>query len=92
MDIVMVSEVSSAVEVSLLVFLFIFQVYFLGKLFSCADAELLRKYRLLGPFALAVPGVLEPGGAKFLLAFLAVSAALFLFILYIFQFSEPVLS
>ena len=88
----MVSEVPYAVEVSLLIFLFIFQVYFLGKLFSSADAELLRKYRLLGPFALAVPGVLKPGGAKFLLAFLAVSAVLLLFIFYIFQFSEPVLS
>jgi len=92
MDAVMVSEVPYAVEVSLLIFLFISQVYFLGKLFSCADAELLGKYRMLGPFALIIPGVLRSGGAKFLLAFLAVSAALLLFIFYIFEFGEPVLS
>ena len=61
-------------------------MYCLAKLFSYTDEDYLGKYRLLGPFALIVPGVLKPGGAKYLMGFLVVTAALFLFALYAFEF------
>ena len=76
------------VEVLLLVFLFVCQVYFLGKLFSYSDPELLGRYRLLGPFAFAIPGVLKSGGAKYLLASLVTMAALFVFALFLFEFGS----
>ena len=71
-------------EVLLLIFLFLCQVYFLGKLFSYSDPELLSRYRFLGPFAFAIPGVLKPGGTKFILASLITFAALFAFSLLFF--------
>ena len=80
-------DVFHTVEVLLLIFLFSCQVYFLGKLFSYSDPELLSRYRFLGPFAFAVPGVLKPGGTKFLLATLFTFAALFAFSLYFFELS-----
>jgi hypothetical protein len=82
------SDLSQSVEVSLLICFFITLVYFLAKLFSYTDEKYLRKYRLLGPFALIVPGVLKPGGFKFLLGFLIIAAALFLFVLSIFEFDR----
>ena len=81
-------DISYSVEVSLLISLFVTQVYFLAKLFSYTDDECLGKYRLLGPFAYIVPGVLKSGGIKFLLGFLVATAALFLFALYVFEFEK----
>ena len=80
----MESDITHTFEVSLLIFLFFCQVYFLGKLFSYADPELLGRYRFLGPFAFAIPGVLKSGGTKFLLASLVTLAALFAFALLFF--------
>jgi hypothetical protein len=82
------SDISHSVEVSLLICLFLTQVYFLVKLFTYADEECLGKYRFLGPFAFIVPGVLKPGGSKFLIGFLITAAVLFLFVLSVFEFDK----
>jgi hypothetical protein len=82
------SDISHSVEVSLLICLFLTQVYFLVKLFSYADEEYLRKYRFLGPFAFIVPGVIKPGGSKFLLCFLITTTAIFMFALLVFEFDK----
>ena len=72
--------------------LFGFQVYSLAKLFSHIDAESFNKYRLLGPFALLISGVLKRGGMLFLMSFILASATLFLLGLFFFEFGDLVLS
>ena len=72
--------------------LFGFQVYSLAKLFSFIDAELFNRYRLLGPFALLISGVLKPGGTFFLMSFLLSTATLFLLSIFFFEFGELLLS
>jgi hypothetical protein len=71
--------------------LFGFQVYSLAKLFSLIDDEAFNRYRLLGPFALLISGVLKPGGMRFLVSFLLVTATLFLLGLFFFEFGGLVL-
>jgi hypothetical protein len=73
---------------TLLVILFVSQVYFFFKMLAKTDADLMHRYRFFGPFAFAIPGVLKPGGIKFLLAFLGVSAVLFSFAMYLFDFAD----
>ena len=68
--------------------LFCFQVYCLANLFSCIDSDLFHKYRLLGPFALLIPGVLKPGGMLFLLFFFLATTLLFLVGMLFFEFDE----
>ncbi|MDB4542713.1 hypothetical protein N9241_00570 [bacterium] len=68
--------------------LFGFQVYCLANLFSYIDSDLFSKYRLLGPFALLIPGVLKPGGRFFLLVFLLATTSLLLAGMLFFEFDE----
>ena len=72
--------------------LFGFQVYSLAKLFSLIDDEAFNRYRLLGPFALLMSGVLKPGGIRFLVSFLLATATLFLLGLLSFEIGDHVLS
>ena len=72
--------------------LFGFQVYSLAKLFSLIDDEAFNRYRLLGPFALLMSGVLKPGGIRFLVSFLLATATLFLLGLLFFEIGDQVLS
>ena len=48
------------------------------------------KYRFLGPFALLIPGVLKPGGSKYVLATACGAAVLFATGLYVFEMAELV--
>jgi len=72
-------DIPFAVEVSLLIALFIFQVWSIAKVFSYTDAKLLLKYRFYGPLAYLIPGVLKRGGTRFLWAFLIATAAILCF-------------
>ena len=47
------------------------------QLFSRVDPVLITKYRWLGPFALLLPGVLQEGGIKYLVATACGAVALF---------------
>ena len=82
----MIVELQEGFKIVLFVLLLVAQIYCLGKLFSYIDAELFSKYRLLGPFALAIPGVLKPGGIQVLLALVLATSCVFAFGLYLFQF------
>jgi hypothetical protein len=62
---------------ALFVVLLLLQIYFMLKLFSYIDPELVTKYRFLGLFALLKPGVLRSGGVKFLLATICCACLLF---------------
>jgi hypothetical protein len=87
---VFIAMPDSAFILSFLI-LFGFQVYSLAKLFSMIDDEAFNRYRLLGPFALLMSGVLKPGGIRFLVSFLLATATLFLLGLYFFEFGDLVL-
>ena len=75
-----------------MIFIFVFltlfslQVYCLARIFSCIDSDLFGRYRLLGPFALFIPGVLKPGGKFFLLVFFSATTLLLLSGMLFFEF------
>ena len=61
------------------------------KMSSYIDRVVYWKYRLLGPFALLVPGVLKPGGSRYVLATAVGAIALFGLGLYVFEMGDLVL-
>ena len=61
-------------------------VYCMMRVFTFIDPERFQKNRLLGLFALLIPGVLKEGGATAFLTMIAVAIATFLFGLYLFEF------
>ena len=74
----------------LLLVLFVAEVYLIMKMSSYVDPLNYSKYRLLGPFALLIPGVLKPGGSKYVLATACGAAVLFATGLYVFEMTELV--
>jgi hypothetical protein len=84
----MLDGFSEKTLVSIFVILFVAGVYFMGKLFSCANEQVMTKYRFLGPWALMIPGALNRRGWVYLLAFLGVMAALFFLSMHMFDFDE----
>ena len=74
----------------LLLVLFVAEVYLIMKMSSYVDPLNYSKYRLLGPFALLIPGVLKPGGSKYVLATACGAAVLFATGLYVFEMAELV--
>ena len=74
----------------LLLVLFVAEVYLIMKMSSYVDPINYSKYRLLGPFALLIPGVLKPGGSKYVLATACGAAVLFATGLYVFEMAELV--
>ena len=74
----------------LLLVLFVAEVYLIMKMSSYVDPINYSKYRLLGPFALLIPGVLKPGGSKYVLATACGAAVLFATGLYVFEMTELV--
>jgi hypothetical protein len=74
----------------LLLVLFVAEVYLIMKMSSYVDPINYAKYRLLGPFALLIPGVLKPGGSKYVLATACGAAVLFATGLYVFEMTELV--
>ena len=75
----------------LLILLFFLELYLFMKMSSYIDPEVYWKYRLLGPFALLVPGVLKPGGSRYVLATAVGATALFGLGLYVFEMGDLVL-
>ena len=75
----------------LLILLFFLELYLFMKMSSYIDPEIHWKYRLLGPFSLLVPGVLKPGGSKYLLATAIGAIALFGVGVYVFEMGDLVL-
>ena len=74
----------------LLLVLFVAEVYLIMKMSSYVDPLNYSKYRLLGPFALLIPGVLKPGGSKYVQATACGAAVLFATGLYVFEMTELV--
>ena len=74
----------------LLLVLFVAEVYLIMKMSSYVDPINYSKYRLLGPFALLIPGVLKPGGSKYVMATACGAAVLFATGLYVFEMAELV--
>ena len=71
--------------------LLLIEMYLIVKLHSYVDMGVYLKYRLLGPFALLVPGVLKPGGSRYVLATAVGATALFGLGLYVFEMGDLVL-
>ena len=66
------------------------EFYLVMKFCSFIESDLYWKYRLLGPFALFIPGVLKPGGSKYVLAAACGAIILFATGLYVFEMSDLV--
>jgi len=64
--------------------------YLVMKFCSFIEPKMYWKYRFLGPFALLIPGVLKPGGSKYVLATACGAAVLFATGLYVFEMAELV--
>ena len=71
--------------------LLLIEMYLIVKLHSYVDMGVYWKYRLLGPFSLLVPGVLKPGGSRYVLATAVGATALFGLGLYVFEMGDLVL-
>jgi hypothetical protein len=84
----MLDGISEKVLVSIFLLLLVAGVYFLGKLYSCANYKLMDKYRFLGPFAFLIPRALGRDGWVYLCAFLGVMATLFALGVHMFSFDE----
>jgi len=83
---------SDIVFILLFLILFGFQVYCLANLFSRIDSDLFSKYRLFGPFALLLPGVLNHGGKVFLFAFALATTLLLLAGIVFFELDDVIFS
>jgi len=84
----MFDGLSEKMLVFIFVLLLIAGVYFMVKMFSYANNETMRKYRILGPWALMIPGALSRRGWFYFCAFLWVMATLFFLGMYMFAFDE----
>lgn len=84
----MFNGLSEKMLVSIFVLLLVAGIYFMAKLFSCANEEILKKYRFLGPWALMIPGALSRRGWLYFCAFSCVIAALFFLSIHMFAFDE----
>ena len=82
---------SETAMISLYGSLLLMEMYLIVKLHSFIDMGVYLKYRLLGPFSLLVPGVLKPGGSKYLLATAIGAIALFGVGVYVFEMGDLVL-
>ena len=81
---------SETALISLYGCLLLVEMYLIVKLHSYVDMDVYWKYRLLGPFALLVPGVLKPGGGRYVLATAVGAIVLFSLGLYVFEMGDLV--